>query len=670
MKKTGKIIKKIVIPLAAILSVAPLSFTNVFAGDMNMPKPIIQQTEDSSGVYSLDFSKATYTSKSLTVNGQAVNYRAYEGIVYVQHPVDTTYESMNIYIPEEYFEDGTINGYTSQTAPIFFPNSIGGYMPGAAGSPSIGEEIGGGAGAAQIGASGGPNAALYALSQGYVVAEPGARGRTNKDSSGNYYGKAPACIVDLKAAVRYLRYNDKIMPGDAEKIISDGTSAGGAVSALLGATGDSPDYKPYLEALGAADERDDIFATMAYCPITNLDNADSAYEWQFNGINDYDSMNISFDNGQITRTMVHNTMTDSQIKLSDELKTLFPDYVNSLGLTSSEGAKLSLDADGNGSFKDYVESYVIASAQKALDSGADMSSYTWLTISDGKVTGINFEEYVKYMTRMKAAPSFDDVGLTAAENNEFGTSTVDAQHFTQFGQENSTVEGNIADASIIKMMNPMNYIGASGVTTSPYWRIRYGTKDSNTGLAVPVILATELENKDYNVDFAMPWDVGHGGDYDLHELFAWADSICGTSTATPSTAAVQVSGKNVSFDTYKVNGETYFKLRDLAKALSGSSKQFGLSYDATSDSISLNSGKAYTSVGGELSGMQGTSAQVVENPSLKLRVNGVEKEILAVNINGSNYIQLVDFAKLLDVNAIWNDGKSTGSIDTNKPYSY
>ena len=52
---------------------------------------------------------------------------------------------------------------------------------------------------------------LVALSKGYVVASPGARGRTELT------GKAPAAIVDLKAAVRYLKANDKVMPGDAEK---------------------------------------------------------------------------------------------------------------------------------------------------------------------------------------------------------------------------------------------------------------------------------------------------------------------------------------------------------------------------------------------------------------------------------------------------------------------
>ena len=44
--------------------------------------------------------------------------------------------------------------------------------------------------------------AVARVPKGYVVAAPGARGRTNQDGAGKYVGKAPAAIVDLKAAVR------------------------------------------------------------------------------------------------------------------------------------------------------------------------------------------------------------------------------------------------------------------------------------------------------------------------------------------------------------------------------------------------------------------------------------------------------------------------------------
>ena len=80
----------------------------------------------------------------------------------------------------------------------------------------------------------GADAMQTALAKGYIVASPGVRGRTSAD------GKAPVAIIDLKAAVRYPKHNDANMAGDAGKIISNGTGAGGALSILLGASGNAP----------------------------------------------------------------------------------------------------------------------------------------------------------------------------------------------------------------------------------------------------------------------------------------------------------------------------------------------------------------------------------------------------------------------------------------------
>ncbi|AXF84801.1 hypothetical protein DTO96_100511 [Ephemeroptericola cinctiostellae] len=86
--------------------------------------------------YNLNFANATHTSKSLTLGGQTIAFRAYENIVYVQHPVDTKYERMNIYIPEAYFKGKTMGHFTAKTAPIFMPNAVGGYMPSEPDSPA------------------------------------------------------------------------------------------------------------------------------------------------------------------------------------------------------------------------------------------------------------------------------------------------------------------------------------------------------------------------------------------------------------------------------------------------------------------------------------------------------------------------------------------------------
>ncbi|MGM9320199.1 subtype B tannase [Deinococcus aquaticus] len=508
-------------------------------------------TVSGTDVSTLRFDATKYTSGSTTVNGQVVKYRAYENVVYVERPEDAKYQNMNIYIPEAYFSGETVGSYTAQTAPIFLPNQVGGYLPGLPGTVAGGGLGGTGfaaggqapvattsattpsttttvpsapatsampAGGRAGGTSSGPNAIQTALSRGYVVASPGARGRTSKNAAGEYIGKAPAAIVDLKAAVAYLHYNDAVMPGTAERIVSNGTSAGGALSVLLGATGNSPDYAPYLKAAGAAPARDDVYATSAYAPITNLEHADSAYEWLFDGVTTYTPAQY----GPSQTAQTPTPLTAKQITASSDLKAMFSPYVNSLKLTQ-DGQALTLDDAGNGSFKAALTTLIQQSAQRALDAGTDLSSYSYLTISGGKVTAVDLAAYASAAKRQKAPPAFDGLSLESGENDLFGTRTVNTRHFTAYGQANTAVSATQADAQTVKLMNPMEYIGTSGATTAAYWRVRHGTADRDTSLAIPLILATKLADSGKSVDFLLPWNVPHSGDYDLTQLFDWAD---------------------------------------------------------------------------------------------------------------------------------------------------
>ena len=74
-------------------------------------------------------------------------------------------------------------------------------------------------------------------------------------------------------------------------------------------------------------------------------------------------------------------------------------------------------------------------------------------------------------------------------------------------------------------MNPMNYLGSPAATNARYYRIRYGTADSNTSVTIPLIVGARAQNLGYNVDMATPFGVDHSGDYDLDELFNWMDNI-------------------------------------------------------------------------------------------------------------------------------------------------
>ena len=498
------------------------------AGEKNiLSQPIDPPLQaDTSAKITLTFDINNYESMTGTVDNKEIKYRAFEYIPYVSNPIDIDQQYINIYIPEEYFNNGTVNGYNTQTAPIFMPNNVGGYMPSQPMAPKVENNK--------------PNSALYALSRGYVVASPATRGRTNKASDGNFIGKAPAVIVDLQAATAYLHANDATMPGNAKRIITNGTSAGGAVSLLQGATGNTSDYQPYLQALGAATASTDVYASSAYAPITNLDAADMAYEWSYNGITSFNKVtmgqselpqaNVGGAPAPIQRNVQRVNLTNDDVAYSDLLKSHFPDYVNNLQLRDRTGVILKLDKKGNGTFKQYVKSFIIDAANKAKSNGADLSRYSFLILdkNTGLVKDIDWDAYNSFTSRSKAPGAFDSRANDSGENSLFGTSTSDTNHFTITAALHDTTPNNdvyVENAKIVTMMNPMNYLGSPSATNAKYYRIRYGTADSNTSVAIPLIVGTRAQNLGYSVDMATPFGVDHAGDYDLQDLFNWMDSI-------------------------------------------------------------------------------------------------------------------------------------------------
>ena len=426
---------------------------------------------------------------------------AWRDIPYCSTPVDDI-QRLHLYAPACYFSGESINGYTLKSAPIFLPNWVGGYMPGIPSEPRVDE-------------NGEPNEVLSALMHGYVVACAGIRGR----STANGCGKAPALIVDMKAAIRYLRHNQDVIPGDTEKMITSGTSAGGALSALTGTSGNVSAYEPWLRQIGAAQERDDIFAANCYCPIINLEHADAAYEWQFSREQYFQSWH-----GE-------GMLTDRQMVLAQLLKEQFPAYLNSLSLRDEHGKTLTLNADGSGTFLEYVKHAVVQSAQAELDGpsfshyavpGSQVAAQPFLTVRDGIVTDLDWDGYVHAITRMKQPPAFDALTLSSPENDVFAGADGAPRHFTAFAQEQTGCP--MADAQVIKLLNPMEQLTAPGCAR--HWRIRHGVYDRDTSLAIPVMFALALKIRGYQVDFLLPWGVPHSGNYDLPELFAWIDMLC------------------------------------------------------------------------------------------------------------------------------------------------
>ena len=190
-----------------------------------------------------------------------------EQVVYVTKPQSVDLQSVSIFVPKKYRNaegswnwDAACGEYCAKTAPVILENGIGGY------AESHAKKI------EDLKAD-----AIGFLKEGMVYVSPGTRGKQSKDADGNLIGKAPAGLVDLKSVVRFLKHNQGVIPGNMERIVSMGVSAGGAMSSLLGVTGDSENYREFLEESGAVmEENDNIFAAQCYCPIIDLEHADMA----------------------------------------------------------------------------------------------------------------------------------------------------------------------------------------------------------------------------------------------------------------------------------------------------------------------------------------------------------------------------------------------------------
>jgi hypothetical protein len=446
------------------------------------------------------FPKDNFTVETKMVKTSAgekkVTFHSYLHIPYVATPVDKDYQSMNISVPvkvDEVSIDPT-------NAPILFVIGVGGYM-------SVNN-------ARTVSGNFRGNSDL-ALAAGYVVVSPGCRGRDNKAADGTWYGKAPAAIVDLKAAVRYIRHNQGIIPGNVNWIFSTGVSAGGALSALLGSSGNSHLYDSYLKEIGAADASDNIFGSACFCPITDLEHADGAYEWMYGA------------------APTKSGLVDQE--LSKQLKDINAEYQTSLKLQGKNGFG-TLSA---GNYDKYLlQYYLIPSANKYLRDLTDekrkeyLESNKWITWT-ANGAAFAFADYVTHVGRMKGLPAFDDFGMRQPEPNLFGNRTTEARHFTSFSIQHASVNKSAEIETEVKnlvyLMNVMYFIGQNNDGCAKYWWLRQGTSDNHTSQTVIANLATSLENQGNDVNTFLYWDAGHGADQDPENFITWIGNVTGFS---------------------------------------------------------------------------------------------------------------------------------------------
>lgn len=460
--------------------------------------------------YDLTFPVDRFVRKSMTVKTPAavheVTYRYYENLPYAARPVDVDYESLCVSVPE------TVDGKSVDCAgaPILLSIGVGGYFQCKSGwhfeDPREHRH-------------GDPNARRHfsgthelALCAGIVVVAPGCRGRGNQAEDGTYYGKGIAGITDLKAAVRYLRHNRDVFPGDVEKIISRGSSAGGGLSALLGSSGNSPVFAKELDRIGACDERDDVFACACFCPVTDLEHADMGYEWLFGS-----RYFCKWIDGYVDAAT------------SEEMAEPYPAYLESLKLTG-HGDFGHITAANAGQY--LVQEYLRDSAKRYLFEElnaeareAYLKDNSWLRVEHGEVD-FTFEDYLTHIGRLKPTPAYDAWDL-GGECSLFGTDTINARHFSDYAQQRCVGEPMPEDLKEqIAAMNPMNYLYQNGQSPCGYWWIRLGSSDNGISPMVSLNLAARLENMGLDVNYAYYWDAGHVADLDPDTFVKWICEIC------------------------------------------------------------------------------------------------------------------------------------------------
>lgn len=587
------------------------------ADDEPLPDPGVYDSQ-------LAFDKARYTTITVTLDGVSTPVRWYREVCYVGKPMKLApvqpqigatntvdnqacgYQNMNIFVRE-------VDAARQDNAILLNVNNSGwfasyqGGLNGWDGKAAITNANYRGADIVDGGtytSTSDTDKRGAALARGFVYVNMASRSRNavapaGVYGDGVYQGKAPAAIVDAKAAVLYLRLNDSLMPGNANRIVVNGTSGGGAQSTQLGATGNSADYVPYLAAAGAAGVAangrsglsDSVFAIVAYCPIQDMGSADIAYEWMFNVLGTRAQVSADQKAGLIVDAGGNELVRASNPDPtgSTALMNRFVAYQAGLGLKNEAGAALTADTmlpALQEEFKKAASAYVKSgkaivafnatgtAAANGVAGGSGTLSYKndFIDVdASGTVTAFNLANYLKFVAkqaRLKAVPAFDQVGQTPAlastatadttragatvfgnysggESNLFGTPAQVYANFTEYGWNNNNggdaVNARQADVGLAntgtpwaataqqafllnqyKMINALPYVGKTdGIT--PHWRIRVGARDRDTSFTVAYNLSRALkaDTRVKEVDFALHWDQGHAGNYDVQNAFAW-----------------------------------------------------------------------------------------------------------------------------------------------------
>ena len=465
----------------------------------------------------------------------------YQGAYMNANITNLSNQTMAVYVPAAYMEtdaDGNVTGinhdakvgnYTADTAPIVYLNECGGWK---SSSPR--------------------SCDTSYIEQGMVYVTAGARSRDAMSEDGSAItGKAPTQVVDLKSGVIALRANAEVIPGNKDRIVSIGTSGGGQMSSILGASGNMTEYYEYLYETGALGVTknaagdfesaipDNVYAAQLYCPIADIEDADLAYAWWWADLAD--------DGGTY-----NGNITDFERRLQELEAEAFVDYLNGLKLKDAEGNALTLTGLRAGNYYEAILDNISDALNAMVDAGeidpaeAYPDSAEWLVKGDDGAWQVTDMRGFMIGTglvnnRNKAIPGFEALDKSA-ENDAFGKPEKSAVHFSRSVaqilsdnyQELSKLDGFDAEQvdlyieealtgegadDIARQANLLNateillgYDGLSAADPAQHWRDRSGTADQHTSFSIGynILLAAQMRGLD--IDYHLVWNMGHGSD--------------------------------------------------------------------------------------------------------------------------------------------------------------
>lgn len=127
----------------------------------------------------------------------------------------------------------------------------------------------------------------------------------------------------------------------------------------------------------------------------------------------------------------------------------------------------------------------------------------------------------------------------------------------------------------------------------------------------------------------------------------YANSI----TATASQDAIYLNDTHISVSGYNINGNNYFKLRDLAEAFQNTTSCFDVVWNTNTKEVEVITNQPYSSSSASDS-QSPFSAEAISSDA-KLTIDGKAYTVTTYNINGNNYYKLRDLSDVLNFDVVW-----------------